>query len=82
MQLNAILDWYGTCSQLNKMTQPTLIVVGTEDALTVPANSLLLAEQIHGAWFIQMKGGGHGLMFQFPKQFAKVLLTFLDSGTD
>lgn len=81
LQLNAILEWYGTCNQLSKISQPTLIVVRTEDVPTVPANSLLIAEQIHGARLIQMKGGGHGRMFQYPKEFANAVLTFLESET-
>jgi pimeloyl-ACP methyl ester carboxylesterase len=53
--------------------------VGTDDILTVPANSLFITERIPGAWLVQMQGGGHGLMFQYPEKFSNVLLTFLES---
>lgn len=37
------------------------------DTLTVSANSLLITEIIPKAWFVQMEGGGHGLMLQKPE---------------
>jgi pimeloyl-ACP methyl ester carboxylesterase len=32
-----------------------------------------------GAWLVQIKGGGHGAMYQYPEEFSKVLLTFLNT---
>lgn len=78
LQTEAIINWAGTCNRLNNITQPTLIIVGTDDILTVPTNSLLLTENIPGAWLVQMKGGGHGLMLQYPEKFSNVVLTFLE----
>jgi pimeloyl-ACP methyl ester carboxylesterase len=78
LQTEAIINWAGTCNRLNNMTQPTLVIVGTDDILTVPANSLLITENIPGAWLVQMKGGGHGLMLQYPEKFSNVVLTFLE----
>src|SRR5919112_421736 len=77
----AIFNWTGTCSKLKNITQPTLVIVGTDDVVTVPANSLLITERIPGAWLVQIKGGGHGLMYQYPEQFNKVLQTFLSTTT-
>ncbi|RCV65347.1 Pimeloyl-ACP methyl ester carboxylesterase [Methanophagales archaeon] len=37
-----------------------------------------LAEQIPGAWLVQFKGGGHGLMFQYPEKFSSIVLYFLE----
>ena len=45
--------------------------------LQVPANSLLIAERIPGAWFVQMEGGGQGLVYQYPERFSDLVLTFL-----
>ena len=78
LQTEAIINWAGTCNRLNNITQPTLIIVGTDDILTVPANSLLITENIPGAWLVQMKGGGHALMLQYPEKFSNVVLTFLE----
>jgi pimeloyl-ACP methyl ester carboxylesterase len=78
-QIEAIVNWTGTCSKLKNITQPTLVIVGTDDALNPPANPLLITEQIPGAWLVQMKGGGHGLMYQYPEKFSSILLTFLST---
>jgi pimeloyl-ACP methyl ester carboxylesterase len=79
LQTQAIINWPGTCNRLNSITQPTLVIVGTDDTLTVPANSLLMTEKISGAWLVQIRGGGHGLMFQSPEEFSNIVLTFLKS---
>ena len=78
-QIEAIFNWTGVCTKLKNITQPTLVIVGTDDVLTPPANSLLITERIPGAWLVQMKGGGHGLMYQYPEKFSSILLTFLST---
>jgi pimeloyl-ACP methyl ester carboxylesterase len=79
LQTQAIINWAGTCSRLNSITQSTLVIVGTDDTLTVPTNSLLMTEKIPAAWLVQIRGGGHGLMFQYPEEFSNTVLTFLKS---
>lgn len=79
LQTQAIMNWSGTCDRLNSLSQPTMVIVGTDDNLTVPANSLLMTEKIAGAWLVQIKGGGHGLMFQDPEEFSNLVITFLKS---
>jgi hypothetical protein len=37
----------------------------------------MVAEKIPGAWLVQIRDAGHGLMFQYPQQSTKVLETFL-----
>jgi pimeloyl-ACP methyl ester carboxylesterase len=76
-QLNAIIDWPGTCSQLDNIKHPTLVIVGTDDVFAVPANSVTLAERIPGARLVEMVGGGHGLMFQYPETFSRNVHDFL-----
>jgi pimeloyl-ACP methyl ester carboxylesterase len=70
-------NWKGTCDRLSSITKPTLVVTGTDDIVRPPANSIMLAEKIPGAWLIQIRGGGHYVMFQYPEQFTAVLETFL-----
>jgi pimeloyl-ACP methyl ester carboxylesterase len=76
-QLDAAANWTGTCSDLSSITQPTLVIVGTADD---PApDSLTLAEGIPGSWLIRIRDAGHGLMYQHPDEFNRVLLTFLEN---
>jgi pimeloyl-ACP methyl ester carboxylesterase len=81
-QFNAVenwldTNWSGVCSQLSNISKPTLIITGTEDIAVPAANSIILAQKIPGAWLVQIKGAGHGLMYQYPEEFSSVLLTFL-----
>ena len=78
-QIEAVFNWTGVCSKLKNITQPTLVIVGTEDVIASPVNSLLITEQIPGAWLVQIKGGGHGLMYQYPEQFSNIVETFLEN---
>lgn len=79
LQVKAVNDWPGVCTKLGNINQPTLVIVGTNDLLTNPANSLLIAERIPGAWLVQIAGAGHALVFQYPEKFSNVVLTFLGS---
>jgi pimeloyl-ACP methyl ester carboxylesterase len=54
-----------------------LVITGTEDITSPPANSPMIAERIPGAWFVQIEVGGYGLMFQYPDKFVKRLETFI-----
>ena len=79
LQTEAILNWEGVCDNLNKIRQPTLVVVGTDDVFTPYSNSLLIAEKINGSSLVQIPEGGHGVMFQYPEDFSSILQTFLFS---
>ena len=76
-QAQTAYNWQGACDRLSSITKPTLVIVGTEDIVRPPANSIMLAEKIPGAWLVQISGGGHYVMFQYPEQFTAVLETFL-----
>jgi pimeloyl-ACP methyl ester carboxylesterase len=70
-------DWSGVCSQLSKVSVPTLVITGTADIDVPVANSLIITSKIHGSWLVQIKGAGHGVMQQYPEKFSRVLQTFL-----
>jgi len=81
-QFNIVEDWFATnwgglCGQLSNISVPTLVITGTEDIAAPAANSLIIAQKIPGAWLVQIKGAGHGLMYQYPEKFSTVLQTFL-----
>jgi pimeloyl-ACP methyl ester carboxylesterase len=58
-----------------------LVVTGTEDVAAPAANSLIIVQKIPGAWLVQIKGGGHGVMFQYPEEFTRILQTFIAAAT-
>jgi pimeloyl-ACP methyl ester carboxylesterase len=83
-QFNLVKDWFaknwsGVCDQLAKSSIPTLVITGTEDISVPAANSLIIVEKIPGAWLVQIKGGGHGLMYQYPEKFGKIVIAFLEN---
>ncbi|MHB8154488.1 MAG: alpha/beta fold hydrolase [Candidatus Omnitrophota bacterium] len=78
-QTKAMTTWGGCYSRLNNLTLPVLLITGTEDVLTPSKNSLILANRIPLAWLVQIKGAGHGLMYQYPEEFVKTVLLFLQS---
>ncbi|MBA7481741.1 putative non-heme bromoperoxidase BpoC [subsurface metagenome] len=71
--------WKGSYSRLASITQPTLLITGAEDVNTPWQNSLMLIDLIPGAWLVQLEAGGHGVMYQYPKKFGRIVLTFLAS---
>ncbi|MGD9533439.1 MAG: alpha/beta fold hydrolase [Candidatus Nitrosocosmicus sp.] len=71
-------NWTGVCDQLQRITKPTLIITGTEDQAIPSSNSLILAGEIPGAWLVQIRDAGHGLMYQYPKTFTEIVKTFLN----
>ncbi|MBN2734630.1 MAG: alpha/beta hydrolase [Methanomicrobiaceae archaeon] len=77
-QTEAMASWNGTYSRLSEIKSPTLLLTGAEDVLTPPANSFVLGEKIPGAWIIQVQNSGHGLMYQYPEKFERIIAFFLD----
>ena len=80
-QYRAIGDWveHGTYARLPEIQSPTLLLTGTEDILTPPENSFVMGERITGSWVVQMKGGGHGLMYQYPAEMSAIIQTFIET---
>jgi pimeloyl-ACP methyl ester carboxylesterase len=42
---------------------------------------MMITEKIPGVWLIQIRDAGHGLMYQYPGQFSKIVETFLENNT-
>ena len=59
-QLRAI-SLFDCTDALAKISNPALVVTGTEDVLIPPANSTYLAEHLPNAELIQIRGAGHAL---------------------
>jgi pimeloyl-ACP methyl ester carboxylesterase len=74
-------NWTGVCGELTKISNPTLVITGTDDVAVASANSLIIAGKIPGAWLVQIKDAGHQLPEQYPDKVNRVLQTFLSSTT-
>ena len=73
-------NWSGACDELAKLVKPTLVITGTDDNRYQPrVNSLKIVEKIPGAWLIQIKNAGHGVMDQYPEEMGKIMNTFLSA---
>jgi pimeloyl-ACP methyl ester carboxylesterase len=73
----ALGKWIGSCNNISNIDKPILVMTGTEDITSPPINSLKIAEKIPGAWLIQIHGGGHGVMQQYPETVDDIIETFL-----
>jgi pimeloyl-ACP methyl ester carboxylesterase len=77
----AIQAWNGTYARLPDIHQPLLLLAGEQDVIAPPGNSLIIAGQVPQSWVVRIRGGGHGLMYQYPDECASIILTFLAHGT-
>ncbi|HWQ20385.1 MAG TPA: alpha/beta hydrolase [Methanotrichaceae archaeon] len=79
-QNDAVRYWAGTYDMLPGIVSPTLLIVGTEDRIAPPENSLIMAERIPGSWLVRFRGAGHGLMYQYPDEFSRIVTDFIEIG--
>lgn len=77
-QSDAYVGWEGVYDQLPDIARPTLVATGTEDISTPPENAVILAARIPGSWLVRFEGAGHGLMYQYPDEFARVITDFIE----
>lgn len=76
-QRETLRTWAGTCDRLPAVRSPTLVVTGDSDVIIPPENSILIARRIPGARLVQFPACGHGLMYQVPREFLTLVLSFL-----
>ena len=77
-QYSAMENWKGSCDRLDQINCPTLLITGTEDVLTPPENSPMMAKKIPGAKLVTFENGGHGIMYQYPDRFSRAVIDFLN----
>jgi len=80
-QAAAMMTWNGSYSRLPQMKQPLLLITGDRDVLTPPGNSLIIAQNVPHSWIVRIRGGGHGVMYQYPDAIAGIVESFLSYGT-
>lgn len=79
-QQRLVLTWINdkkTAEKIKTLSLPTLILNGESDEVIPPVNSVILANSIKGARLVKWKEGGHGMMYQYPKEIASVINEFL-----
>lgn len=75
--LFALADRKGTCSQLQDIEVPVLIMVGKEDKITPPRASILIHEKIQGSLLKILEHAGHISNLENPTAFNLHLKNFI-----
>ena len=78
-QLDATMA-HDTLDRLPRISAPTLVLVGGEDILTPPYESVEIARAIPGAHLRILPRGGHGFSGEYPADFNAAVLAFLAGG--
>ncbi|WP_109125225.1 alpha/beta hydrolase [Dyella sp. C11] len=80
-QLEALAKWGAPREQpydyLKTITQPTLVLNGSNDVIIYTINSYLLQQHLPNAQLILYPDGNHGAQYQYPERFVKHVDTFL-----
>ena len=69
----AACDTFDCRDQLERITCPALIVVGTEDRLTPPKYATYLYDHLSQATLVEIAGAGHYLPHEAPEELAAAL---------
>lgn len=75
-QMRAIAT-HDTCSVLQNIKAPTLVISGDSDVVIPPDNSNVLKQKILGAQLAMIKGGAHGFPYSHAHETAEALIKFL-----
>jgi pimeloyl-ACP methyl ester carboxylesterase len=65
-------------AELKSITQPTLVINGSNDVMVPTINSFTLSQQIPNAQLIVYPNSGHASLFQYPELFLSHAQTFLN----
>ncbi|MDO8365318.1 MAG: alpha/beta fold hydrolase [Saprospiraceae bacterium] len=75
--LFALSERKGTCSKLQDIKIPVLIIVGKEDKITPPTASLMIHEKIQGSLLKILDHAGHLANLENPSEFNLQMKNFL-----
>ena len=76
--VRAMMTRIDSTGTLETITVPTLVIVGDEDTLTPPAESIAMAAAIPGARLVTVAGAGHLSPMEAPDVVNAALAEFLD----
>lgn len=78
----AAIHKHNTVDRLNQISAETLVLTGTSDKLVPHTCSDTLAEHIQNSHLLKIDRGEHGMHFENPGQFNKIVIDYLCSKTD
>jgi pimeloyl-ACP methyl ester carboxylesterase len=82
-QIKAIDHWgaprAGAFDYLRGITQPTLVINGSNDIIVYTVNSLILQQNLPNAQLILYPDSNHGSQYQYPALFVADVTRFLDA---
>jgi pimeloyl-ACP methyl ester carboxylesterase len=82
-QLAALAKWgaprAGALDYLREITQPTLVINGSNDVLVYTVNSLILQRNLPNAQLMLYPDANHGSQYQYPTLFVADVTRFLDA---
>jgi len=79
--LGGVINRAGVHDQLDKITTPTLIIVGDQDVATVPAKAERMHARIPGSKLVVVPGAGHSSSIEEPAAINAALEEFLRGQT-
>lgn len=68
---------FNSKSRLNKIRNKTLVIIGTDDIIIPPPESMKLAEGIKGSVCVKIKDAGHCVHVESPGEFTGKVAQFL-----
>ncbi|MCS6940802.1 MAG: alpha/beta fold hydrolase [Roseiflexaceae bacterium] len=77
--VQGVIERQGVYDQIDRITAPTLIIVGAQDAATPPDKSRRIFERIPNAALIVIPGAGHTSTVEAPEAVTMVIRRFLDA---
>ena len=63
--------------QLRRLAVPSLVLAGTQDTVLAPANSVTLSHLLGDSTLVEVEGGGHAMMYQYPRALADRIDRFI-----
>jgi pimeloyl-ACP methyl ester carboxylesterase len=76
--VNGVIERPSVYHELSRITAPTLVMVGEEDTVTVPAKAERIAAAIAGAKLVRIPRAGHIVTLEQPQAVTQAIGGFLD----
>jgi pimeloyl-ACP methyl ester carboxylesterase len=80
--VNGVIERPSVYHELSRITAPTLVMVGEEDTVTVPAKAERIVAAIAGAKLVRVPRAGHIMTLEQPQAATRAISGFLDGLAD